>query len=107
MFLLLGSAGLAIGQTPRLDIPKDASVSLFRAQPASLRTLRASGSDGNLLGASVKDKTPTVGNTDTVELQVGEVFRGRVGPTIAVQVHTHHCAPFVIVDPFEEGAAIR
>jgi hypothetical protein len=44
-----------------------------------------------------------LGKTDNVHFQVEEVFRGSVGPTTAVQVHTHNCSPLFIVDPFEEG----
>jgi hypothetical protein len=101
VFSLLGSAGLAIGQMPLLDIPKDC-LCIDAPRPACELAGRPEVTP-IFLGRVSKMKRQPMGNTDTVQLQVEEVFRGSVGPTTAVQVHTHHCVPFMIVDPFEEG----
>ena len=101
VFSLLGSAGVAIGQTAQLDIPKDC-LCIGVPRPACALAGRPEMTTIFMGRVSKIERLP-VGNTDTVHLQVEEVFRGSVGSTTAVQVHTHRCAPFLIVDPFEEG----
>lgn len=98
---VLGCAGLVLGQTSKPDIPKDCLCG-----PPQRPACELAGRPevvAIFLGRVSAIKRQPLGNADTVQFQVEEVFRGSVGPTTAVQVHTHHCPPFVIADPFEEG----
>lgn len=96
---MLSSARLAFGQTSPLYEPEDClCVGAHRpacaARPASAAIF---------LGRVVAIKHLPSGSADTVQFEVEEVFRGRMGPTTAVHVYQHHCPPFDIADPFEEG----
>jgi hypothetical protein len=51
---------------------------------------------------TARDHQP-LGSVDAVTLNVEEVFRGSLGATVVVRVHTHLCSPWLIPDTFEEG----
>jgi hypothetical protein len=97
----LGSAELVLGQASRLDMPKDC-LCLPPQRPACELAGRPE-VVAIFLGRVSAIKRLPLGNFDTVQFQVEEVFRGSVDPSSAVQVHTHDCSPFVIADPFDEG----